>query len=208
MKSVGLTFHEATESIDSGNIYKQFNIPITNFDTIVDVYDKINTKILKTLSSIVHAVFEGDIGKAQRGVSTFCCTRIPSDGYIDWDQTSRQIYNLIRALSKPFPGAYTYLNSEKLTIWDSEIPKKQKLYEGKIPGRVSSIIKDYGVEIITGDSTIIIKNVSFCGKDFNCSQIIKSHYETLGLTDEKIYLLLLSEIEILKERIRNLERKK
>lgn len=184
---IGLTFHEAIPDLDAGNIYAQYKIPITQDDTVSTVYDKVNKIIELNLCAIIKKVIKGYRGKKQSGKPTYCCTRLPEDGLINWQSSTKEIFNLIRALTKPYPGAFTYFNGKKLIIWDSEVPKNPKIYEGRIPGRVIEIHKDYGVEVLTGDSSIIIKNINYGKEDLNSAKIIKSVKQTLGINLAKLY---------------------
>jgi len=45
--------------------------------------------------------------------------RKPEDGRIDWNKSAVQIYNLIRGVTHPYPGAFTELQGEKLIIWSA-----------------------------------------------------------------------------------------
>lgn len=186
-KDIGLTIHNAAADLDAGKVYAQYIVPIDDKDTIKTIYDKFNTLIDNNLANVVKKVIKGYRGRKQMGNPTYCCTRIPDDGLIDWSLSSREIYNLIRALTKPYPGAFTYYDGRKLIVWESEFPKNPRTYEASIPGRVSAIYKNYGVEVLTGDSSIIIKTVSCNGKEQNASEIIKSVKESLGINLVKFY---------------------
>jgi methionyl-tRNA formyltransferase len=67
--------------------------------------------------------------------------RTPEDGKIDWNQPIENIYNLIRAVSHPYPGAFTFLGRSKILIWESKIiPKNSNnLYKNGQVIDVSSI---------------------------------------------------------------------
>ena len=184
---IGLTFHKASIDLDSGDIYAQFMVPITKDDNVKTVYDKFNNLIEMNLSDIVKKVIEGIKGKKQEMKGTYCCTRLPEDGLIDWKNGTIQIDRLVRALTKPYPGAFTYFEGKKLIIWESEIPKNPNIYEGRIPGRVVAIHRERGVEILTGDSSIIIKNVEYDGKETNASEVINSVKKTLGINIVQLY---------------------
>lgn len=67
-----------------------------------------------------------------------------------------------------------------MTVWSSKIPKNPKKYVGRFPGRVVHIHED-GVEVLTEDSSIILENVTFSGKEQNASNVIKSVKTTLGI---------------------------
>ncbi len=199
-KSIVLAIHEASPDLDSGNIYAQYVIPIAEKDTVKTVYGKFNATIERELAGIIEKVLAGYKGKKQKGKPTYCCTRLPEDGYIEWSKSTRDIYNLIRALTRPFPGAFTYFEGEKMIIWEAEIPKNPKEYEGRVPGRVIGVLKD-GVEVLTGDSSIIIKEVEYRGNETSASNIVKSVKKTLGLSLPGIY-------EILLEKIMDIEKKR
>lgn len=186
-KEIGLTFHQATTDLDAGNIYAQYIVRITDIDTVKTIYDKFNDLIEQHTAKIVEKVIKGFKGKKQKGRLTYCCTRLPEDGYIQWDKTSREIYNLVRALTYPYPGAFTYFEGKKLYIWSCEIPPNPKSYEGRIPGRIIGIHKGYGVEVLTKDSSIIIKDVTYNGKNLKASEVIASVKTSLGINIVQLY---------------------
>jgi methionyl-tRNA formyltransferase len=49
----------------------------------------------------------------------YCGGRKPADGLIDWTKSAVQIYNLIRGVTHPYPGAFTYLGGKKVIIWQA-----------------------------------------------------------------------------------------
>ncbi len=186
-KEIGLTFHEATPDLDAGDIYAQYMIPINQEDNVKTIYDKVNLLTKENMAEIVKKVLKGYGGLKQKGFPTYCCTRLPEDGYIDWTKSTQEIFNMIRALTRPYPGAFTYFEGKKMIVWDSEIAKNLRVYEGRIPGRIAVVHKKYGVEVLTGDGSIIIKNIHCEGKEINASEIITSVKKTLGISIVEIY---------------------
>lgn len=186
-KFIGLTFHQAAPDLDAGPIYAQFRIPITNQDTVKTVYDKINATIEKHLVPVVNKVLRGFKGRPQRGQPTYCVTRLPEDGLIDWTQTTAQIDRLIRALTHPYPGAFTYLDGQRLTVWEAVIPHQPRRYLGRIPGRIALIHKQIGVEVLTGDSSIILTSVTYGRKTGTAADFIKTVKTTLGINWIEVY---------------------
>jgi len=165
-KEIGICAHEAIPDLDAGNIYKTWMIPISENDYISDVYEKVNICIEKNLNSVILDVVNNkNKGTEQEGQSTYCCTRLPRDGKINWNDDAKNILNLIRGVSKPFGGAFCDLildpiKIQKVTIWKAYIEKNPRIYEGNIPGRVARIIKGIGAEILTKTTPIIITNVN------------------------------------------------
>lgn len=186
-KFIGLTFHEAIPDLDAGAIYAQFKIPITDRDTVKTVYDKINRYVQKYSTPVVKKVLQGYAGRPQRGQPTYCITRLPEDGLIDWSQSTLAIDRLVRALTHPYPGAFTYFNGKKLIVWKTVIPRQSRRYVGRIPGRIALIHKNLGVEVLTGDSSIIITSVTYGQKQGNATDFIKSVNASLGINWVELY---------------------
>ena len=186
-KNISLVIHEAVPDLDSGDIYATFPIPITSQDTVNTIYDAIKTYLIKNASKIINQTLNGAKGIKQTGKPTYCCTRIPQDGLINWNKTTKEIYNFIRAQTYPYPGAFTYFEGKKMIIWDAEIPSAQKIYAGKIPGRIASLLPHGGVEVLTGDASLIIKHIQYQKKEYKANEIIKSSKHTLGINLVELY---------------------
>ena len=71
----------------------------------------------------------------------YCCKRKSGDEIINWEQTSREIFNFIRALTSPGPNATTFINNQKVLISSSELVKNAPIYKG-IPGSIIKKEKD------------------------------------------------------------------
>lgn len=194
-REIGLTIHDVVEDLDSGNIYASYRIKIADNDTVKSVYEKFNKTIASDLAKVVYKVMNGYKGMPQKGKPTYCCTRLPEDGYINWSESTKNITNLIRGLTHPYPGAFTFLDNKKVYVWDYEIPKNPKRFEGRVPGRVVAVYPDSAVEVLTGDGSILLKNVTVEGVDKNISEEVKSVKKTFGIN-----------IALLYEKIINLEK--
>jgi methionyl-tRNA formyltransferase len=163
-KETGVTLFYIAEGVDSGNIIDQLSLPIHLLDTaktvddnIVKLYEKI---IIKNLP-----LFESNEIKSiaqDESLATYSCKRTPEDGEINWQNTALQIYNLIRGLTHPFPGAYTTLKGVKIYIWDAELPEKAEAFVGTIPGRVIGK-KNGTIEVLTGNGLLRLKSLQYIG---------------------------------------------
>src|SRR5262249_88595 len=110
----GITIHLVDQGLDSGNILYQALITIPPADTVPALYDHLNRLQREQLGAAVGRFLAGDSGVAQDPESaTYGCTRLPADGEIDWSQPTDRIDALIRALVKPFPGAFTFFNGRR-----------------------------------------------------------------------------------------------
>jgi methionyl-tRNA formyltransferase len=184
-----ITIHKITSDLDGGNILFQQAIPIQFDDTVTDVYDKLNAIQQQNLGKIVLQVVNGYQGRLQNHAeATYCCARTPEDGEINWSDSTRKIDCFIRALVSPFPGAYTYFEGRKLTIWQAK-PAIYPSYVGRIPGRVINRSKQEGyVDVLTGDGVLRILEVQCEGKEkISAASVIQSVKSTLGLTKSDLW---------------------
>lgn len=174
-------FHLDKE-VDSGDIVDRETVIISYEDNINTLYEKCIKVFGKVLKRSIPKLEKGTLNAIQQNndEATYTCSRAPEDGFINWEWSSRKIYNFIRALTYPFPGAFTYLKGHKLYIWsceEYEIPK----YEGVIPGKVIKIIKDQGVVVLCGSGAVLIKDVQLEGGDrLLADGVINSIRVTLG----------------------------
>jgi UDP-4-amino-4-deoxy-L-arabinose formyltransferase/UDP-glucuronic acid dehydrogenase (UDP-4-keto-hexauronic acid decarboxylating) len=138
-KRTGVTLHYMLERPDAGKIIGQKTVEIDKADTPVALHKKINSAGKTLLNTILpalgrdrlQATFQGDAGPG-------CFDEWkPADGQIDWTKNGTQIENLVRGLTRPYPGAFSYLGNRKCYFW------KVKTVPGlptKRPGRVISTV--------------------------------------------------------------------
>jgi methionyl-tRNA formyltransferase len=81
--------------------------------------------------------------------------RRPADGKIDWRQPATAVYNLMRAVTHPYPGAFTDLAGRKLFIWNGR-PLAAPLAASEGPGRVTAVLSGEGLLVATGDGHFLI----------------------------------------------------
>lgn len=114
----GITVHKMVKEVDAGAIAEQVKIPIATTDTggkVLKKFEKLYPKlILKTLSKVKKKTI---YFKAQNeSTATYFEKRTPEDGLINWNWQKEQVYNWIRALSKPYPGAFSFYKKTKVVI--------------------------------------------------------------------------------------------
>jgi methionyl-tRNA formyltransferase len=133
----GATLHWMTARPDEGDIVDQERVPITESDTALDVMLKVAEAAGKMLARSLPLI---EAGKAPRipqdhSQATYFGRRRPEDGLIDWSAPARNICNLVRAVTHPYPGAFTFLDGKKVFIWKAT-PLDEET--GVAPGRVVS----------------------------------------------------------------------
>jgi methionyl-tRNA formyltransferase len=147
----GVSLFFLVEGMDSGDIVAQRSIAIAPTDYVSDVLAKLDDVVLSIFRAKHLPILNGQAERIPQNHSfveaTYCAQRILSDGLIDWHKPAKRIYDFIRAQSDPYPGAFSFLNGQKLTIW--RVRPLNMVYQGT-PGQVVRISSE-GVTVICGD---------------------------------------------------------
>ena len=110
-----------TKNVDDGDVidYKIFDI--NNWDTCRTLYYKFSIMAKIMLKEQIPKILKNDFQiKSQGDDASYYPKRVPDDGIINWSQTVFDIYNFIRALTKPYPGSFTFNKNEKIYIWNAQ----------------------------------------------------------------------------------------
>ena len=114
----GATLHEMTAKPDAGFIVDQSAVPILPDDTARQVFDKVTVAAEQVLWRSLPALLAGRAPRLPNELSqgSYFGGRKPEDGRIDWTQPARQVYNLVRAVAPPYPGAFTEIGGQRLIV--------------------------------------------------------------------------------------------
>ncbi|SAL38996.1 putative formyltransferase [Caballeronia sordidicola] len=114
----GATLHEMAAKPDAGAILAQTPVPILPDDTAAQVFDKTTVAAEQTLWRVLPALIAGEAPHLPNDLSrgSYFGGRKPEDGRIDWSKTAQQVYNLIRAVAPPYPGAFTDIGSLRFIV--------------------------------------------------------------------------------------------
>ena len=137
-KETGVTLHYMTTRPDDGDMVGQVKIDIWDDDTAASLHAKAAVAAGELLNEILPGI---KAGKAQRipqdhRNASYYGGRGPSDGEIDWAMPAGSIRNLVRAVTRPFPGAFSHMGDRKCLFWTVSEVSLEK--EGK-PGTVMSV---------------------------------------------------------------------
>jgi methionyl-tRNA formyltransferase len=202
--AVGISIHTVGAGLDDGGLLYQELLPIRSDDTATSLYYRLNAIQERELGAAVLRALAGDTGAVQNeSHATYCCARTPDDGEIDWRLTTIAIDRFIRALTPPFPGAFTYLAGQKLRVVRATPRERAPHYEGRIPGRVIGLSRPDGwVDVLTGDGILRIHELAMDpGPGGVATTFISSTRMSLGLSK----LDLLRRVETLETRLLALE---
>lgn len=137
-RETGNTLMWLSEQVDAGEIVDQVRFPITPYDTCKTLYDRVaeaNAVMLRRLLAKLEAGERPSYPARNLTDEPILPRRHPQDGLIDWNQSGEAIYDFIRALTRPYPGAFTFLNGKKLLIWKASLlPVSAGVGPGEIAG--------------------------------------------------------------------------
>ncbi len=114
----GATLHEMVAKADAGRIVDQQAVPILPDDTARQVFDKVTVAAEMVLWRSLPALVAGEIAWRDNDLArgSYFGGRRPGDGRIDWSRPAAEVYNLVRAVAPPYPGAFTDVGSARLVV--------------------------------------------------------------------------------------------
>ena len=158
----GVTTMLMDVGVDTGDILLAEEVRLDVKETGGSLFDKLSRVGADLLIKTIDGLEKGNIVPVPQDESEATHAGMLSKkmGLIDFDQNAEVIERLIRGLN-PWPGAYTFIDGKKLTIWDSDVEEKGETYEE--PGTIVSVSKDYlGVQC--RDSILKINELQIEGK--------------------------------------------
>ena len=144
-KETGVTLHYMTPHADDGDIVAQVRVPIDKDDTALTLFGKMTSAATRLLDEILPRIRAGKAPRTPQdhAKATYFGGRCPEDGKIDWNKNAADICNLVRAVTHPYPGAFTWAGDRKLLVWSATASAGRRIREGekktksnKVPGTV------------------------------------------------------------------------
>lgn len=155
-KITGATLFWMDDGVDTGDILEQRFFHVAPRETARTLYDKhldaVDALIRNGLSALASA--SPPRVKQDETCATYAARRRPEDGRIDWSLSAGAIERLIRAVGRPYPGAFTTDGSEQITIWQARYYTEHE-HHGLI-GQVVEV-SDEAIDVITGDGMLRIE---------------------------------------------------
>jgi methionyl-tRNA formyltransferase len=122
LAKTGVTLFEISDpTADSGPIVGQVDVPISPDETATTLFERLADAHVELIREHVPGILAGTaprIPQDERRASAWP-RRAPADGIIDWDTRAPYLYDWVRAQTRPYPGAFTYLGDEKVVVWSA-----------------------------------------------------------------------------------------
>ena len=122
-KETGISLFYMTEMMDAGDIIGQKYTPILEEDDIHSLYKRVGRLGIELLTEQLPLIEEGISKRIKQEISeeSIFPQRSEEDGVINWNSSARDIYNFVRAQTRPYPGAYTLVRGRKIRVWRVQI---------------------------------------------------------------------------------------
>jgi len=152
----GVTLFEITDpSADAGPIVGQVVVEIAPDETAASLYDRLAQAHVDLVREYVPQLVAGTAPRVPQdeGRASAWPKRTPADGIIDWETRAPYLYDWVRAQSRPYPGAFTYLEGEKVVVW------RARPVEGSGPAGVVVEERSEGPVVACGEGALLLEEV-------------------------------------------------
>ena len=161
-RETGVTLHYMDEKPDHGDIVAQRAVPITDDDTALTLTRKMGEAARLLLRDALPALLAGTASRTPQDHSraSYFGGRRPADGLIAWNRAAREIYNLVRAVTHPFPGAFTNVRGRRVLVWWAEPMTTERRGAA---GEVLEVRPGEGVLVHAGEGALLLRDVEVEG---------------------------------------------
>ena len=150
----GATLHVMEVKPDAGDIVGQASVSIGPDETATEVFKKVTQAAVTVIQQALPELMKGNVPRKPNELSkgSYFGGRKPADGQIHWDQTAKQVHDLVRAVAPPYPGAFTDHQGKRMivakTSLDTAKPAKldlQRLGIQVVDNRVFGVCGDHQI---------------------------------------------------------------
>lgn len=176
---IGLCVHKMeADRLDSRDIISRDYLPISLSTSITTVHEWIVTRSPSLVKEALSRLGENPLFILEKQsesakVPLRCFPRRPEDGRIDWAKSARDVVRLIKASSKPYRGAFCFLDNTEVTVWDAELEDFPSEFM-TVPGQVLSVGTDF-LSVACGIDSVRLTNWEFsAANELSQSRVAKS----------------------------------
>lgn len=201
--AVVVTLHRMAEALDSGPVLLQRSMPIDEGTYIGDAYAFIAKHVPEMFAEVLDGLQANTLVERPQSEAQArrCLPRLPIDSEIRWADSARNIAALIRASAEPFPGAYTFLDGQRLAIWRAHVAPSPFDFLGA-PGQVADRLPTGHVTVACGAGLLIVEEVELDSQGRQpAARVLTSSRMRLGAQSADIARLR-AEVRALSDRLR------
>lgn len=122
-RETGASLFWMDDGLDSGDLLAQRLFPVAGDETATTLYAKHETKLAEMLRDVAPSLLAGSAPRLPQdhARASYCARRTADDGEIDWHQPADVVWTLIRAVTRPYPGAFSRLHGHRVVIWSADV---------------------------------------------------------------------------------------
>jgi methionyl-tRNA formyltransferase len=173
---LGMTLHRMVKAPDAGAIVDQAGVAIGPRDSAEQAFRKVLPVARLVLARQIDALLSGTAAETPQdeALATYFGGRKPEDGRINWTNTSKQIFDLIRAVADPYPGAFVEVGGGRLMVWWAEPDSAATRGRRGRPGEILSVAPWV---VATADGALELTRTEWRGEglpppDWACGQML------------------------------------
>ena len=161
---IGMTLHRMVKRADAGAIVDQEGVDIDPRDTAEQAFRRVLPCARAVLARQIDALLAGTARETPQddAQATYFGGRKPEDGRIDWRQSTAQIFNLVRAVTDPYPGAFTEVGDARLMVWWAE-PQPAASPAGAAGPAPGTILSLQPLVVAAGDGALELTRTEWRG---------------------------------------------
>jgi methionyl-tRNA formyltransferase len=158
----GVSLHYMVAKPDAGDLVDQERVAIDFADTAFTLYGKLEAAAGRVLDRALPALAAGTAQPRPLDLAqgSYRGGRKPADGEIDWSWPARRIYDLVRGVTHPYPGAFTALGGRRLRVWWA-LPVDSAA--AAAPGTVTAVGRD-GITVAAGEGAVRLITLQLDGQ--------------------------------------------
>jgi methionyl-tRNA formyltransferase len=173
---VNANIHKMAAELDAGDVIVRRSIAITPQTYVAD--------LIREAEAIAPALYEQGVARVLQEPNACkvpgttsglrCYPRLPEDGLIDWHQPAELISRLVRASSRPYQGAFSFLDGQRVTIWRAALREPPDRFLA-VPGHVIDIDREGGgVTVACGSGWLQLQEIESQGDVLRPAELIRS----------------------------------
>jgi UDP-4-amino-4-deoxy-L-arabinose formyltransferase/UDP-glucuronic acid dehydrogenase (UDP-4-keto-hexauronic acid decarboxylating) len=162
-RETGVTLHHMVARADAGDIVGQRAVVIDDSDNALTLYRKLVPLGVELVTEMHPKIVTGTASRRKMDLSqgSYFGRRKPEDGRIDWRWPARRIFNLVRAVTHPYPGAFCFAGGRKLFVWQARIGSESGSAE--VPGTLVRELAGGAIEVAASEGSVVVELAQFEG---------------------------------------------
>lgn len=123
LQNTGVTLFKMDDGVDTGPIALQIQIPIDSDTDATALYKEVELTHVKIIREVIPRIMSGGLTLRSQNdeLATVWPSRKPADGEIDLTGSVHDAQRLVRAVTRPYPGAYFYKDASKVVVWSARV---------------------------------------------------------------------------------------